>query len=134
MHLLMHILIDKLRLYLGIHNLLLGIQPVIAGKHVADRTAECIICHSMKAEHLNAEHDGRKRAIRYAAEYRRHAERSRKRRGKPKQWPCHTAEVAPMKKEGTISPPLKPAPKVSAVKRILSRNASPSHPPEMPVR
>lgn len=80
--LLMHILIDKLRLYLGIHNLLLGIQPVIAGKHVADRTAECIICHSMKAEHLNAEHDGRKRAIRYAAEYRRHAERSRKRRGK----------------------------------------------------
>ena len=87
----MHILIDKLRLYLGIHNLLLGIQPVIAGKHVADRTTECIICHSMNAEHLNAEHDGRKRAIRYAAEYRRHAERSRKRRGKPKQSTPSTA-------------------------------------------
>ena len=100
MHLLMHILIDKLRLYLGIHNLLLGIQPVIAGKHVADRTAECLICHSMNAEHLNAEHDGRKRAIRYAAEYRRHAERSRKRRGKPKQWPCHTAEGCPDEEGG----------------------------------
>ena len=32
-------------------------------------------------------------------------------------------KVAPVKKMGTISPPLKPAPKVSAVNSIFSRNA-----------
>ena len=42
----------------------------------------------------------------------------------PSNGPATQPKVAPMKKEGTISPPLKPAPKVSAVKIILSRNAS----------
>ena len=32
--------------------------------------------------------------------------------------------VAPVKNEGTISPPLKPAPMVSAVKRIFKRKAN----------
>ena len=43
---------------------------------------------------------------------------------KPVRLPNRHPKVAPMKKDGTISPPLKPAPRVSAVKMIFSRNAS----------
>mgnify|MGYP007071178990 CR=1 FL=1 len=43
---------------------------------------------------------------------------------KPVRLPNRHPNVAPMKKDGTISPPLKPAPRVSAVKMIFSRNAS----------
>ena len=41
---------------------------------------------------------------------------------KPVRLPNRHPNVAPMKKDGTISPPLKPAPRVSAVKMIFSRN------------
>ena len=101
----MHILIDKLRLYLGIHNLLLGIQPVIAGKHVADRTAECIICHSMKAEHLNAEHDGRKRQ--FVTPQNTAAMPSEAANGaeSPSNGPATQPKVAPMKKEAQFRRP-----------------------------
>lgn len=39
---------------------------------------------------------------------------------KPVRLPNRHPKVAPMKKDGTISPPLKPAPRVSAVKMILA--------------
>ena len=42
----------------------------------------------------------------------------------PSKPPTTFPKVAPIKNEGTISPPLNPAPKVIAVKIILRRNAS----------
>ena len=42
----------------------------------------------------------------------------------PKRGPIAAPKVAPTKNEGTISPPLKPAPNVSAVNRIFKANAS----------
>lgn len=44
--------------------------------------------------------------------------------GSPSTGPMAQPKAAPTKKEGTTSPPLKPAPRVTAVKRILSKNAS----------
>lgn len=43
--------------------------------------------------------------------------------GRPNSGPMIAPKVAPTKKEGTISPPLNPAPKVSAVKIIFKRKA-----------
>lgn len=43
---------------------------------------------------------------------------------KPNSVPAKHPKVEPIKKTGTISPPLKPAPKVNAVKIIFKRNAS----------
>ena len=42
---------------------------------------------------------------------------------RPKREPATLPKVAPMKKEGTISPPLKPAARVMAVKMIFNRKA-----------
>ena len=42
----------------------------------------------------------------------------------PNRFPYRQPKAAPVQKEGTISPPLYPAPKVSAVKSILRINAS----------
>ena len=41
----------------------------------------------------------------------------------PTRFPNRHQKVAPIKKEGTISPPLKPALRVTAVKRIFSKKA-----------
>ncbi len=43
---------------------------------------------------------------------------------KPDRLPNRQPNDAPMQNDGTISPPLKPAPRVSAVKNIFKRNAS----------
>ena len=43
--------------------------------------------------------------------------------GSPRSGPITQPKVAPMKKEGTTSPPLKPAPRVRAVKAIFQRKA-----------
>ena len=42
--------------------------------------------------------------------------------GRPKRGAITQPRVAPVKKEGTISPPLKPAPSVIAVKRTFNIN------------
>ena len=42
----------------------------------------------------------------------------------PNRLPAKQPNVEPIKKTGTISPPLKPAPKVMAVNSILSKKAS----------
>ena len=44
--------------------------------------------------------------------------------GRPSSAPAAQPKVEPTKSVGTISPPLKPQPSVTAVKTILSRNAS----------
>ena len=49
----------------------------------------------------------------------------------PKTVPNKQPNAAPMVKEGTISPPLNPAPSVSAVKTIFQKNASGAHYPAM---
>lgn len=41
----------------------------------------------------------------------------------PVKVPNKHPKVAPIQKDGTISPPLNPAPKVMAVKRIFQKNA-----------
>ena len=43
---------------------------------------------------------------------------------KPVNVPKRQPKLAPIKKVGTISPPLKPAPRVRAVKMIFKRKAS----------
>ena len=43
---------------------------------------------------------------------------------KPTIEPKRQPNVAPIQKEGTISPPLKPAPSVNAVKTIFQMNAA----------
>ena len=43
--------------------------------------------------------------------------------GRPSSGPTTQPRVAPMKKVGTTSPPLKPQARVTAVKRIFSRKA-----------
>ena len=43
---------------------------------------------------------------------------------KPVRLPKRHPNAAPVKKEGTISPPLNPAPSVRAVKSIFMKNAS----------
>ena len=95
---LMDILVDKLRLHLGIHNFLFRIQPVISGKHVADPAAKRVIPRALHAKQLNAEKYRRHRAVRYTAEHSRHSQRSRKRRRKPQQRAHHTAECCASKK------------------------------------
>ena len=50
---------------------------------------------------------------------------------RPMRPPKKQPKVAPTKNEGTISPPLKPAPMVTAVKTILSAKASGSAWPAM---
>ncbi len=91
----MYIFIDKFRLHLGIHDLLLRIKPVIAGKHVADGTAKGIIAGAMETEQLDAKEDGGQRAVRHAAKYRCHPQGCRKRRRQPQQWSGHAAEGRP---------------------------------------
>ena len=49
----MYIFIDKFRLNFGIHDLLFGIKAIIAGKHIADATAQSIITCSMKTKKFN---------------------------------------------------------------------------------
>ena len=44
--------------------------------------------------------------------------------GTPRTGPIRQPNVAPIKKVGTISPPLKPADKVTAVKIIFNRKAA----------
>ena len=44
--------------------------------------------------------------------------------GKPNQDATTQPKAAPMQKDGTISPPLKPAPNVNAVKIIFNKNLS----------
>ncbi|CDC68396.1 unknown [Oscillibacter sp. CAG:155] len=44
--------------------------------------------------------------------------------GIPSSGPAKQPKVAPTKNDGTTSPPLKPAPSVTAVKRILSKKAA----------
>ena len=44
--------------------------------------------------------------------------------GMPSSGPKTQPKVAPTKKEGTTSPPLNPAPRVMAVKRIFSKKAA----------
>ena len=53
-HTSMYIFVDELRLYLGIHDFLLGIQTIIAGKHIADATAEGKIACPLKSKQLDA--------------------------------------------------------------------------------
>ena len=43
--------------------------------------------------------------------------------GRPSAWAATQPKVAPTKKEGTTSPPLKPQPMVMAVNRIFSSHA-----------
>ena len=50
---------------------------------------------------------------------------------KPVRFPNRHPNVAPTKKLGTISPPLKPAPRVNAVRTILKKNAQVSVEPCM---
>ena len=93
--LLLGILIDKLRLHLRIHDPLAVIESVIPGLHIADRQGQKQVRCPLKAKHLQSD---------------------QQRGNGPK--------VAPTKKVGTISPPLNPPAKVTAVNRILSRKAA----------
>ena len=52
-----NIFIDKLRLNLGIHDLLFRIQTIIAGKHITDAAAKSIISHSMKTKQFNTKNN-----------------------------------------------------------------------------
>lgn len=63
-------------------------------------------------------------AVGGSAKHRNQSNGSRNSRRNPQQRPTTQPNVAPMKKEGTTSPPLKPADRVKAVKTIFHKNAS----------
>ena len=91
----------------AVDNGLILIKAVIAGCGVADRGGDKIIRSAPEPEQFN-------RAVMPAAAAAD---------GEiPISWPRTQPRAAPMEKEGTISPPRKPARMVSAVSSIFSRN------------
>ena len=89
---------------LSVTDLLVMIEAVVAGNSVGNSDSEKIIGPSLKSEHLEADEQGSQRTVGDAAE-----------QASPK--------VAPMNRDGTISPPLKPAAMETAVNNILTRKA-----------
>ena len=116
--------IDIFRLILGVHDRLVMIKPVIARHEIADADSEQEKRHSMIPKQLKRNEHRCDRTISNTAEYRHHSDRRTKRWRNPRSCPNRQPNVAPTKNDGTISPPLKPASSVSAVKTIFQTKAS----------
>ena len=115
---------------LGVQKVLLTVKAEITRQHVRHRTGQCKQGDALPAKDLDRQTDGRQRAVGATAEKPWQPQNSATMPsaapscgGRPSSGAATQPKVAPVKKMGTISPPLKPAPKVSAVNSIFSRNA-----------
>lgn len=116
--------IDILGAQLGIHNFLAAVKPIIAGKHETDTAGNGEQHQPLGAEQLDTQYYGSDGAVNDSTEQSNQPDCRSEAGSSPKMDPATQPKVEPIKKVGTISPPLNPAPMVTAVKRIFNAKAS----------
>ena len=89
----------------GVNNGLAVIQAVVTGEHIAGSCGDEKIIGIVKAEQFEGNEHGGNGTVGNAAEHGDHAYR-RAQAGSPRRVPTVQPKVAPMNREGTISPPL----------------------------
>ena len=111
--------VDIIGLIFGVNNFLAAVESIVSGKHVAECNGKQKVRHAVIAEQLKADEQfvtPQKTAAMPTA-VQRVGE-------KPDRFPNRQPNAAPVKNDGTISPPLNPAPNVKAVKSIFIKKAS----------
>ena len=111
--------------------MLVVIQTDVACHQMGDGHDNSKEGESLSAEQFQGKQEGCDRAVDYAAEDRNQRGRRTEACRQPQKRSDYTAKVEPTKKTGTISPPLKPEPKATAVNSSFSRNAPPNAEPPM---
>ncbi|CAN4019886.1 HK97 gp10 family phage protein, partial [Dysosmobacter welbionis] len=92
--------IDILGLQLGVDDGLAGVQPIVAGEHVADAADQGKIQQPTIPEQLHGQEDGGQRAVGGPAEHSGQPQRRGEASRNPQQRPRHTAEGGPHEEGG----------------------------------
>ena len=108
-------LVDVFVFELGVDDGLAGVQPIVAGEHVADAADQGKIQQPTIPEQLHGQEDGGQRAVGGPAEHRGHAKRPTKAVGKAQQRPHRGSKRRPSKQHRHDLP----APKARAQSCLL---------------
>ncbi len=111
--------VDIIGLIFGVNNFLAAVEAIVSGKHVAECNGKQKVRHAVIAEQLKL----MSRAVigQFVTPQKTAAMPTAVQSvgEKPDRFPNRQPNAAPVKNDGTISPPLNPAPNVKAVKSIF---------------
>ena len=116
--------IDVLGFQLGVQDGLAGIQAAVPGEHVADDAGQGKVQKARVPEQLDGQQRGGQGQLVAPQNTATRPIAAEAPAGSPSSGPATQPKVAPTKKEGTTSPPLKPAARVAAVNSSFKRNAA----------
>ena len=117
--------IDVLSFIFGVYDRLILVQTIVTGYGITDRYSNQVIGRTTEAKQLKCDQDGSDRAVGNANRKRAAIPAAAQMDGeRPIRCPMIHPNVAPMQKEGTISPPRKPARMVRAVSTSFQKKSS----------
>lgn len=114
--------VNKLCLRLRVCKLLSAVETIISRQRKADGDCHREVRHRLKAKKLESQEHGRDRAVCDADEGSQHSRCRAEDGSKPVSSPKVHPKEDPTASVGTISPPLNPPPRATAVKTIFSKN------------